>query len=82
MAQKPKPDSNGGVEFFAPVEPDAHPNVIGWELTNKGFMPFLSGLLSELWAQLQIDNGEMALTKRFGGDTVASLFDILKKTRI
>jgi len=65
---------------LAPVDADAHPNVVRWELTNKGFMPFLGGLLSDLRAQLQTDNGKMALTKRFGGDTVASLFDILKKT--
>ena len=67
---------------LAPAATDAHAKVGGWELSHNGFMKFLGGLLEDLRAQLSTDSGKMALTKRFGGDTVADLFDILEKTDV
>ncbi len=59
------------------VGADAHANVKNWEMTAAGFKTFLKGLMSDLIAMLDTDAGKMAITKKFGGDTCADLFDIL-----
>ncbi len=62
---------------LTPVEPGAHANVIGWEMTETGFKRFLHALMADLRAQLDTDAGKMAITKKFGGATCADLFDII-----
>lgn len=51
----------------------------GWELNLAGLKNFLNALLGDLRANLDTDNGKMRITKRFGADTCANLFDILVK---
>ena len=51
----------------------------GWELNRAGLKKFLGALLTDLSANLDTDNGKMRITKRFGADTCANLFDILTK---
>ncbi len=51
----------------------------GWELNHAGLKNFLGALLTDLRANLDTDNGKMRITKRFGADTCADLFDILAK---
>lgn len=51
----------------------------GWELNHAGLKKFLNALLCDLGADLETDNGKMRITKRFGADTCADLFDILAR---
>ena len=53
----------------------------GWELNHAGLKKFLSALLTDLSANLETDNGKMRITKRFGADTCADLFDILTRIK-
>lgn len=60
-----------------PVDADTHPNAANWEMTPARFKNFLNGLLKDLRAQLDTDTGKMAITKRYGAEACAGLFDIL-----
>ena len=51
----------------------------GWQLNHAGLKKFLSALLCDLRANLETDNGKMRITKRYGADTCANLFDILAR---
>ena len=51
----------------------------GWQLNHAGLKNFLNALLGDLRANLETDNGKMRITKRFGADTCADLFDILTR---
>lgn len=62
-----------------PPDPDAHANVVNWELTDEGFKKFLAAMLGDIRAALDTDAGKMKITQRYGADTCASLFDILKR---
>lgn len=62
---------------LAPVDADTHPNVANWEMTPARFNSFLDGLLKDLRAQLDTDAGKMMITKRYGAEACAGLFDIL-----
>ena len=62
---------------LAPVEAGTHPNVASWEMTPARFRNFLDGLLSDLRAQLETDSGKMMVTKRYGAEACAGLYDIL-----
>ncbi len=62
---------------LAPVDAETHPNVANWEMTPVRFNNFLHGLLKDLRAQLDTDSGKMAITKRYGAEACAGLFDIL-----
>jgi len=59
------------------VGADAHANVRNWEMTAAGFKTFLNALMSDLRARLDTDAGKMAITKTYGAETCADLFDIL-----
>ena len=48
-----------------------------WELNEVGFRKFLNALLSGLREHLETDNGKMWITRRYGAETCAYLFDIL-----
>ena len=50
-----------------------------WEMNLAGFKKFLHALLADLRANLDTDNGKMRITKRFGADACADLFDTLAK---
>ena len=58
------------------VEADAHPKVPDWEISTEGFKAFMRGWLSDLRQQLDSDSGKMAITKKYGSETCADLFDI------
>ena len=58
------------------VEADAHPKVRDWQMSAEGFKAFMRGMLSDLGAQLDSDSGKMAITKKYGAETCADLFDI------
>jgi len=58
------------------VEADAHPKVRDWEISTEGFKAFMRGWLSDLRQQLDSDSGKMAITKKYGAETCADLFDI------
>ena len=58
------------------VEADAHPKVRDWEISTEGFKAFMRGWLSDLRQQLDSDSGKMAITKKYGSETCADLFDI------
>jgi len=58
------------------VDADAHANVQGWEMSPTGFKGFMRGMLSDLRTQLDSDAGKMAITKKYGAETCADLFDI------
>ncbi|MDA1089822.1 MAG: hypothetical protein O3A85_05870 [Proteobacteria bacterium] len=60
------------------VDADAHANVRNWRISAQGFKAFLRGMLSDLRAQLNSDSGKMAITKKYGAETCADLFDILR----
>ncbi len=62
---------------LTPVGVDAHANVKGWEMNPAGFKKFLNALMDDLIARLDTDAGKMAITKKFGAETCADLFDIL-----
>ena len=62
---------------LTPVGADVHANVTGWVMSPAGFKKFLRALMSDLIAQLDTDSGKMAITKTFGAETCADLFDIL-----
>ncbi len=59
------------------VGADVHANVKDWQMSPAGFKKFLGALMSDLIAQLDTDAGKMAITKKFGAETCADLFDIL-----
>ncbi len=59
------------------VGADVHANVKGWEMSPVGFKKFLKALMGDLIAQLDTDAGKMAITKKFGAEVCADLFDIL-----
>ena len=59
------------------VGADVHANVKDWEINPAGFKKFLRALMSDLIARLGTDAGKMAITKKFGAETCADLFDIL-----
>ncbi len=59
------------------VGADVHANVKGWEMSPAGFKKFLGALMSDLIAKLDTDSGKMAVTKKFGAEACADLFDIL-----
>ncbi len=59
------------------VGADVHANVKGWEMSPAGFKKFLKALMSDLIARLDTDSGKMAITKKFGAEACADLFDIL-----
>jgi len=60
------------------VDADAHANVRNWRISAQGFKAFLRGMLSDLRAQLDSDSGKMAITKKYGAETCADLFDIFR----
>ncbi len=62
---------------LTPVGADAHANVKDWEMNPAGFKKFLNALMNDLIARLDTDSGKMAITKKFGAETCADLFDIL-----
>ena len=62
---------------LAPIHADTHPNVANWEMTPARFKNFLDGLLKDLRSQLETDSGKMAITKRYGAEACAGLYDIL-----
>ncbi|NQU60821.1 MAG: hypothetical protein HQ512_06795, partial [Rhodospirillales bacterium] len=62
---------------LAPPPSGAHPNVAHWQLNQSGFRKFLGGLMTDLRAQLESDAGKMAITKRYGAEACADLYDIL-----
>jgi len=64
---------------LTPPEPSI--TAAGWELNHAGLKKFLSALLTDLSANLETDNGKMRITKRFGADTCADLFDILTRIK-
>ncbi|MBC8337469.1 MAG: hypothetical protein H8E39_02130 [Alphaproteobacteria bacterium] len=66
---------------LTPVEAGAHANVVNWELTHAGFLKFLDAVMTDLRAQLDTDSGKMAITKKYGAETCADLFDILGHVR-
>jgi len=66
---------------LTPVEPGAHANVAGWEMSQTGFKNFLNALMSDLVAQLDTDAGKMAITKKYGGAVCADLFDIIENAQ-
>jgi hypothetical protein len=57
------------------VEAEAHPKVRDWEISTEGFKAFMRGWLSDLRQQLDSDSGKMAITKKYGAETYADLFD-------
>ncbi len=59
------------------VGADVHANVKDWQMTPAGFKKFLNALMADLIARLDTDSGKMAITKKFGAETCADLFDIL-----
>ena len=63
---------------LTPAPADAHANVRNWEMSPEGFKGFLRGLLVDLRTQLETDSGKMAITQKFGAETCAELFDILR----
>ncbi len=64
-------------DHLAPAEPGSHPNAVNWQLTLRGFEKFLGALLEDLRGHLETDTGKMAITRRYGGDSCAALYDIL-----
>ncbi len=60
------------------VDTDTHAKVRDWEMSPGGFKQFLKGLLCDIRAQLDTDSGKMAITKKYGAETCAELFDILR----
>ncbi len=66
---------------LAPVEGQSGSEVVGWELNQAGFRKFLNALMTDLRAALDTDNGKLQITKRYGADTCADLFDILEQTK-
>ena len=58
------------------VEADAHTKVRDWEISTEGFKAFMRGWLSDLRQQLKSDSGNMAISKKYGAETCADLFDI------
>ncbi|HJO74895.1 MAG TPA: hypothetical protein QGH84_06755 [Rhodospirillales bacterium] len=58
------------------IDADVHPKVRDWEISATGFKGFMRGMLSDLRAQLDSDAGKMAITKKYGAETCADLFDI------
>ncbi len=63
---------------LTPVDSGAEGPAAYWEFNEVGFLKFLNALLSGLREHLETDNGKMWITKRYGADTCANLFDILK----
>jgi hypothetical protein len=66
---------------LAPVDPGTHANVAGWEMTEAGFRKFLNAVFSDLRQTLETDNGKLQITKRYGAETCANLFDILQQIK-
>lgn len=60
------------------IDADAHANVRNWQMSPQGFKAFLRGMLSDLRDQLDTDSGKMAITKKYGAETCADLFDIFR----
>ncbi len=60
------------------VDAGTHANVRNWEMSPNGFKRFLRRLLIDLRGQLDTDSGKMAITKKYGAETCADLFDILR----
>ena len=63
---------------LTPLEGAAGGPAAHWELNEAGFRKFLDALLSGLRQHLETDSGKMWITKRYGAETCANLFDILK----
>ena len=64
---------------LAPVDAGTHTNAAKWELNEEGFRKFLGALMTDLRKQLDTDAGKMAITKRYGAEACASLYDILAR---
>jgi hypothetical protein len=66
---------------LSPADPGATPDAASWELTEVGCRKFVNALMTDLRQALATDNGKMQITKRYGADTCADLFDILAQTK-
>lgn len=66
---------------LAPVEGEPAAGAAGWELNEAGFRKFLNAMMRDLRQSLETDNGKLQITKRYGADTCADLFDILEQTK-
>ena len=63
---------------LTPPDPGTPAAAAGWELNEAGFRKFLNALMTDLRLALDTDNGKLQITKRYGADTCADLFDILE----
>jgi hypothetical protein len=66
---------------LSPVEGRTAPETAGWELNEAGFGKFLNALMTDLRQVLATDIGKLQVTKRYGADTCADLFDILEQIK-
>ncbi|MFQ5763857.1 MAG: hypothetical protein ACE5GT_02920 [Rhodospirillales bacterium] len=62
-----------------PPEPGMPPSLAEWEMNMGGFHQFLGAFLTDIRAALETDAGKMKFTQRYGAETCANLFDILKR---
>jgi len=66
---------------LTPPDPGTPAAAAGWELNDAGFRKFLNALMADLRQALDTDNGKLQITKRYGADTCADLFDILEQIK-
>lgn len=50
-----------------------------WQMTEGAFLYFVGALFSEVRAIMATETGRLRLTKKYGGDACAALFDILRQ---
>ncbi len=65
---------------LAPADVDREGDVAAnWQLTEEAFLVFVGALFAEVREIMSTETGRLRMTKKYGGEACAALFDILQQ---